>query len=119
MAAKRATWAASHVSSLSERTLLTCVPMARWQPAHSRQSGTQRLSEPHSGAAAPQSAHIMPEPISLSSAATREGECMPPCGGAAPKAAATAALIASAHACIVSSESACRWTWSLGERSSR
>eukprot|EP00965_Chrysotila_dentata_P039528 1314063-Pleurochrysis_carterae.AAC.1 len=31
--------------------------MARWQPAHSRQTSTPRFAENHSACAAPQSAH--------------------------------------------------------------
>mmetsp|Transcript_7928 Transcript_7928/g.24489 ORF Transcript_7928/g.24489 Transcript_7928/m.24489 type:complete len:376 (+) Transcript_7928:1051-2178(+) len=47
---------ASHLSSVSERTLLMCVPMLRCTPLHSRQTRIQRLILAQSGSGAPQSA---------------------------------------------------------------
>ncbi len=46
------------VSSVRERTLLTCVPNDRWMPLHSMQTMMARLSETHSTLLLdPQSAH--------------------------------------------------------------
>ena len=51
---------ASHASSSSERTRLTCVPILRWQPAHRGRAARRGSDDAHSGLAAPQSAHTAP-----------------------------------------------------------
>ena len=109
IAANRSTNGVSHESRTKERTLLTWVPIERWQPAHSRHKGTHRLTDAHSGLAAPQSAHLSPLASSFSSFERRFGVCTPPGPpmGAAPNAAATALLIASAHSFIAVNERAC------------
>lgn len=47
-----------HLSSISERTLLTCTPSERWTPLHSTHSRIARFVDAHSGRGAPQSAQV-------------------------------------------------------------
>ena len=99
-------------------TLLTCVPIARWQPAHSRQIVTHRLTEAHSAASAPQSAQrtLWTNVRIVSPPAPRNG---PFVSSELPNALATPSCTASAHDCIAASLSACRVMCSVGERTSR
>lgn len=48
----------SHLSSMTDRTLLTWTPKLRWIPEHSIQTIIPRLVQAHSGSLTPQSAHL-------------------------------------------------------------